>query len=446
MFINKLPSCLEAICMVVKMIIFPLIRHKSRIIVFIEEAVKLDELQSLWKFSINNVCLLSDSQFLMPGLVDTHIHASQYVYTGTALDLGLLEWLEKYTFPIESTFKDLKFAEHAYTKAVHRVVKSGTTTACYFATIHLQGTIKLCQIISDVGQRALVGKVNMDCNSPDFYQEDSTDSIQDTERFVETLLNQGNANLIPVLTPRFALTCTPKLMSALGEIAASHNLPIQSHLGESKGELDAVRSMHPGYDSYSDVYDKCGLLTSRTIMAHCIYLTEDELNLLKTRGVGVSHCPNSNTSIRSGLMDARDMLDRGIKLGLGTDVSGGYHPSMLDAMRQAIQVSNIVSFEHHEGENYKPLDYREVFRLATLGGSQVLNLEDKIGNFEVGKEFDALLVNFEALDSPFDVFERDTLEDKIQKFIFLGDDRNIEEVYVAGKNITCNNKLHCKLH
>uniref|UniRef100_A0A8C0LP14 Guanine deaminase n=1 Tax=Canis lupus dingo TaxID=286419 RepID=A0A8C0LP14_CANLU len=358
---------------------------------FLEEASQQEELAKEWCFKPCEVRELSNHEFFMPGLVDTHIHAPQYSFAGSNVDLPLLDWLTKYTFPTELKFQNIDFAEEVYTRVVRRTLKNGTTTACYFGTIHTDSSLLLAEIADKFGQRAFVGKVCMDMNAtvPE-YKETTEASIKETE----------------------------------------------SHISENISEVEAVKSLFYDYKNYTDVYDRNNLLTDKTVMAHGCYLSAEELQVFKERGAAISHCPNSNLSLSSGFLNVLEVLKHEVKIGLGTDVAGGYSSSMLDAIRRAVMVSNILLINKI---NEKSLTLKEVFRLATLGGSQALGLDKEIGNFEVGKEFDALLINPKASDSPIDLFSGDlvgeTSEAVIQKFLYLGDDRNIEEVYVGGKQV-----------
>ncbi|XP_064640330.1 guanine deaminase-like [Lineus longissimus] len=403
-------------------------------IIFIEDGANEDSVRRRYNIDDDAIRVLSQGQVIIPGFIDTHIHASQYTYAGTNLDLGLLDWLEKYTFPTEALYKDLHFAKKHYQKVVERVLSHGTTTASYFATIHVDATLALCDIIDKCGQRAYVGKVNMDQNSPKYYSEETRQSADDTEEFIKRVLEKSYKTITPIITPRFAPSCSRGLMEKLGDLAEKYDLPIQSHLSESRKECAWIKQLYPDSRDYTSVYHECKLLTKKTIMAHSIYLSDEELGLIKAQGVGVSHCPNSNLSIRSGLLDVRRLLDRGIKVGLGTDLAGGYHPSIMNAIQTAVHVANTLSISHH-GDEYNNIDFREAFRLATLGGAEVMGLENKIGNFEIGKEFDALVIGWEMKRGPFEVFDHESLLDAFQKFLFLGDDRNIREVFVAGKQL-----------
>uniref|UniRef100_A0A8C1QXN6 Guanine deaminase n=2 Tax=Cyprinus carpio TaxID=7962 RepID=A0A8C1QXN6_CYPCA len=376
-------------------------------IAFIENHQDVVSLSEIWGFETSDIKQLGQYEFLMPGMVDTHIHASQYSYTGTALDLPLLEWLNTYTFPVEAKYKDLDFANNVYTKVVRRTLKNGTTTACYFATIHTDASLLLGELADSFGQRALVGKVCMDCNS-------------------------AYPNVKPVVTPRFAPSCSSSLLSELGEIANNNKLHIQSHISENKEEVELVKTLFPDCKSYTDVYLKHNLLTDKTVMAHGCHLTDEELEIFRETGSAISHCPNSNISICSGMLNVRNILNHKVKLGLGTDVAGGYSPSMLDAMRRTIDTSKALTIQDPQ---HKTLSFEEVFRLATLGGSEALSLDDQIGNFVVGKEFDALRVNVCVPDGPIDLFPGECPKVILEKFLNLGDDRNITEVYVAGRQV-----------
>ncbi|XP_061208186.1 guanine deaminase isoform X2 [Neopsephotus bourkii] len=370
---------------------------ESGTIVFLEQTDQQEQLVRKWGFKTSDIRELSNHEFFMPGMVDTHIHAPQYSFAGTRVDLPLLQWLTTYTFPTEAKYKDSDFAEEVYTRVVRRTLKNGTTTACYFATIHTDTSLLLAEIIDKFGQRAFVGKVCMDMNdSVPQYQETTEDSVQETERFVKELLDK------------------------------------KSHISENEEELKLVENMFPAYQNYTELYDKNKLLTSKTVMAHACYLSEEELKLFSLRGAAISHCPNSNFSLRSGVLNVQKVLKNNVKLGLGTDVAGGYSASMLDAIRKTMMASNSLQINK---VNETGLTLEEAFQLATLGGSQALGLDDVIGNFEVGKEFDALLINTKASDSPFDLFSADNFEDTLQKFLYLGDDRNISEVYVAGRQV-----------
>lgn len=403
-------------------------------------------------------------KLIIPGFVDAHCHAPQYAFAGTGMDLPLLEWLQKYTFPIESKFSDNDIAENVYRKSIRRHLKNGTTLASYFATIHNEAAKILVDIITEAGQRAFVGKVSMDRHAPDYYLEDTDTAILEAEDFVRHVLSLteiGKAfvkeidgsdpaslfdrrprlkafpRVMPCVTPRFVPTCTEKLMKGLGRISLKYGVPVQSHLSETPAEIEWVKSLHPEATCYGAVYADCNLLHADTYMAHCCHCNAEERKLLKETDTGVVHCPLSNAMLQSGTMDVRLFKEEGFKVGLGTDVAGGYSPSMLDAIRSAIISSNnlAVSKNAERPGSYTALSYKEAFYLATQGSADVLGLGSTVGNFAAGKTLDCLIIDPSAEGGPIDIFEGETAIDKFQKYIFLGDDRNVEAIFVDGMRV-----------
>jgi len=241
----------------------------------------------------------------------------------------------------------------------------------------------------------------------------------------------------PVITPRFVPSCTREMLQALGDLSRAQKLPVQSHLSESHGEVAWVQELHPECKNYTDVYRTYGLLHERAYFAHCCHCGTDEQALLKVHEAGVAHCPSSNFMLGSGVLNVRKLLQRGVKVGLGTDVAGGYSTSILDAARQAIIASRCISFNEKDEQDrpYEALTIDEVFFLATQGGADVLGLGQAVGNFAPGKYMDAVIVDPKTEDGPLDMFDGEHLHSAFEKFLFLGDDRNIEQVYVGGKRV-----------
>lgn len=275
-------------------------------------------------------------------------------------------------------------------------------------------------------------------NSPDYYRDASIEqSLQDTESCIAHIrkIDPEGQLLKHVLTPRFAISCDAECLAGLGQIAARNpDLPIQTHFNEAEQEITATKELFPQFDSEADLYAHYGLLTRRSILAHCCYMTPYEFDKLKELQCGVAHCPISNMTVGGGFMAApiREFLNRGIKVGLGTDSGGGFSSSMLDAMRQAMIASHAKEVES-KGKD-KGLKIAEAFYLATLGGAEVCCLEKKVGNFEVGKEFDALVVDWER-DGVMTMVDEDEdgLGTVFEKFVMTGDDRNIVRVFVKGR-------------
>ncbi|KAI9669373.1 MAG: hypothetical protein M1831_000409 [Alyxoria varia] len=393
--------------------------------------------------------------FFFPGFIDTHTHAPQYPNTGIFGSSTLLDWLNTYTFPMESSFKDLDRARQVYTRVVRRGLSHGTTCAAYHATLHVEATNTLADICKAAGQRALVGRVCMDSMSPEGYRDESplaaveasTLCIQHARK-----IDPSGEIVRPCITPRFAPSCTEESLLAMGELQKATGEWAQTHMSENLPELAMVKDIFPQHKDYASVYESAGLLNDKTILAHAIHLSADELKLISANGVKISHCPISNTCLTSGACRVRELLDAGVDVGLGTDMSGGYSPSILEIARQAILVSRHVAMQH--GDHAK-LSVEEALYLATKGGARCVGLENVVGGFEETMDWDAQLIclgenvaakqggeenqNLNALpnigsdESPVDVFGWESLGDQIAKWVYTGDDRNVQAVWVKGK-------------
>lgn len=384
---------------------------------------------------------LGPTEFLVPGFVDSHIHAPQYPNAGIFGDSTLLDWLERYTFPMEARYSDLSLAETVYRRLIRRGLENGTTTASYYGTNHAPATVLLAKIAQEEGQRALVGRVCMELFCPDEIADPSPEAALATDRqFVRDLkqLDPSGESLIPVITPRFAPSCRRETLAAEGELARREQIPVQTHISESKSEIDFVRELFPEAKNYADVYDTAGLLGPRTILAHAVHLTEDELALLEERNCGVSHCPESNASIASGIAPVRQMMHRGLKCSLGTDVSGGSSVSILRNLRLALLKSRLLTERTLDVVNN--LSVHDGIYLSTLGGAEVCGLENITGNFLEGKYFDAQLIDVSKC--PIDVFQFALPKDPIErleyllaKWVYIGDDRNTVKVWVGGTEL-----------
>lgn len=287
--------------------------------------------------------------------------------------------------------------------------------------------------------------------NPVYYRDASVEaSLEATQKTVEHVraIDPGFDLVSPILTPRFAPSCSREVMAGLAQIHRDTGLPIQTHVSENVGEIQLVAQLFPDSSSYTNLYDQCGLLTPRTVLAHAVHISEDEADLIAQKGSKVSHCPCSNTCLTSGAARVRWMWDKGIDVGLGTDVSGGFSPSILEAARQAAMVSRHVAMgieQEAERERAK-LTVEEVLYLATRGGARCVGLEDKIGGFDEGMEWDAQLVALRDVDGEggvfseteqdegfVDVFGWESWPDRVAKWLYNGDDRNTKSVWVKGR-------------
>ncbi|ETO25703.1 hypothetical protein RFI_11435 [Reticulomyxa filosa] len=283
-----------------------------------------------------------------------------------------------------------------------------------------------------MGQRAFVGKICMDQNSPKDYIQQTADCLHDTKQFILSVRHDINNELIqPVITPRFIPTCSDQLLQGLGQLAKDFQLcHVQSHISESKDEK--LHFCLLGFffcERDTEIFDKFGLLTSRTIVAHANHCTDEDLKVLKQKGVGIAHCPLSNFYFANGCLPVKSLHEKyKLNVGLGTDVAGGYSPSMFNAMRNCVITSKLFGGD-------ADMDYKHALYLATIGGAKCLGIDSIIGTFEIGKEFDALLLGVES-NSQIDIFDMDTLDDIFQKIMTLGDDRDIKRVWVRGRDVT----------
>lgn len=465
----------------------------------------IDDLSQDPDLEITHVVATRANQFFLPGFIDTHIHAPQYRYAGTGTDLPLFDWLETYAFTTERALKDSQVARDTYTKLIKRLVSLGTTTANYFGTLHLEPTKVLVDVLCERGQRAIVGKVCMDTNCPSDYQQTVEENLQETRALLQYIKNKGNGLVTGAVVPRFIPSCTRELLAGLGDLVQQQTCPpvIHSHVSESLEEVRCSAGLHPEVKHEVDMFDQVHLLTSRTILAHGTQLCEDALKHLARGGGAVAHCPLSNFFFGDACFRVKYALHHGVKVGLGTDVAGGYTPSMLEAMRAAVvnslairnmklagyqagvgvlpphggpHVSEDVKCDpgapsnchlstsgvpqhdvlvrpsdtpasmngplatsaggasvwaHHDSE---VVTFKDALWLATQGGAEALGLGDVVGTFAAGKEFDALLVDVTSPGN-IDTFGNETFMQLMEKFLNLGDDRNICEVYVRGRCI-----------
>jgi guanine deaminase len=374
-------------------------------------------------------------KLIIPGLIDLHIHASQYSYRGLGMDLELMDWLQKYAFPEEAKYASLEYAYKAYSIFAQQLKKSATTRACIFATRHREGTEVLMKLMEETGLITYVGKVNMDREAPDIIREESAEySAKETVLWIEESM-VAYTNTKPVITPRFVPSCTDELMEKLGQIQKKYGVPVQSHISENLGEIEFVKELRPDNDFYGDVYDQYGLFGKdyennravKTVMSHCVWSTDKEIELMKNNGVFVCHCPASNMNVASGIAPIRTYLDRGLKVGLGSDVAGGQTESLFRAVTDAIQVSKLRW--RLVDESLKPLTFEEAFYMATVGGGEFFG---KVGSFEEGYEFDAVVLDDSTAPHPQEL----NLLQRLERAAYLSVDLNgVCAKYVAGRQV-----------
>ena len=372
---------------------------------------------------------------IFPGMVDLHVHAPQYAFRGMCMDLELMDWLNRYTFPEEEKYEDLAYAEKAYGLFVEALKNGATTRACIFATRHRYATELLMHMMEESGLVSFVGKVNMDREASPALTEESADiSAYTTFGWINAVKDKF-LRTKPILTPRFIPCCTDALMEELRQIQMTYGIPVQSHLSESKGEIDFVKFLRPDDPFYGDAYNDYDLFGKnddihtdvKTVMAHCVWSTEEEVELMGKNGVFVAHCPASNMNLTSGIAPIRKYLDQGLKIGLGSDIAGGHSDSIFRAITDAIQVSKM--YFRMVDESAKPLVFSEAFYLATKGGGEFFG---NVGSFEKGYAFDAVVLDDSVLAHPQPL----NLAERMERAVYLGlDSKNITAKFVAGRKI-----------
>jgi len=391
---------------------------------------------------------LGEGQYFLPGFVDLHVHAPQWAQAGTALDIPLYDWLNTYTFPIESKFSDLAFAQEVYEDLVSTLLANGTTTSLYFATVHKEASLLLAKICAKKGQRGLVGKVVMDDpeQNPDYYRDlDTQTALKDTEEFilaVKDLAKTTKQGVYPVVTPRFIPSCTDDALKGLGELAAKYDTHIQSHCSESDWEHGYVKERFKKNDAFA-LHD-FGLLGDKSVMAHCNFLSNDDAQLFAETGTAIGHCPISNAYFANSVIPIARFQSMGVDIGVGSDLSGGFSPSLFDNARQAVMSSRMLEDgvdtslpAEKRGVANSRITINEAFYLATAGGGESLSLP--VGRLQENYTWDVQIIDTKVPAAKLPIFENnEDLQDIFQKIMYLVRPENIREVWVQG------NKVHTR--
>ena len=411
-------------------ILFTKIKDKFEIIengfIIVKNGKILDLYKNLPSEYQNFEVIDFSDNLIIPGMNDLHCHASQFRNLGMAMDKELIPWLDNYTFPEEGKFKSIEYSDKVYKNFIKEVWRHGTTRIAVFATVHKDSSIRLMDLFKQSGLGALVGKVNMNINCTDDLLENTEKSISDTEYILENYYNADEL-VNPIITPRFIPSCNSELLKSLGDLAIKYNVPTQSHLSENLGEIDWVKQLQPESEFYGDAYNRFNLFgQTKTLMVHCVYSCDKELELMKKNNVFAVHCPNSNLNLGSGIMPVRKFLDNDINIALGSDISGGHDLSIFKVMVNAIQCSKLLWVNSNKQVDFLTLS--EAFYMATKGGGSFFG---KVGSFEKNYDFDALVLDDSNLNP-----ESYSLIERLERFIYIGDDRNIIHRYVRGEEIS----------
>lgn len=383
--------------------------------------------------------LLSDPQavidyrgkLIVPGFVDTHIHYPQTEMIG-AFGEQLLEWLQHYTFPVESQYHCPTHAANMSAFFLQQLLSNGTTTALVFGTVHPQSVDALFEAAHRLNMRLIAGKVMMDCNAPDYLTETPEQSYQQTRELIDRWHNRGRLSY--ALTPRFAPTSSPAMLGKVRQLKAEFpDTWLHTHLSENPQEIEWVKSLFPDRSGYLDVYDHYQLAGRRSVFAHCVHLEDSEWDCLHDTDSAVAFCPTSNLFLGSGLFNLKRCWDRQVKMGIGTDVGAGTTFNMLKTLAEGYKVGQLQRYS---------LSACEAFYHATLGGAKALDLDSHIGNFLPGKEADFVVIDpaVSELQKMRQANSRD-IGEKMFVLMTLGDDRNIASTWVNGQCVWQQNSV-----
>lgn len=362
---------------------------------------------------------------ITPGFIDTHIH---YPQTGMIASYGeqLLDWLNTYTFPTEQQFADKAHAADVAGIFLKELLRNGTTTALVFGSVHKQSVDAFFEAAEALNLRMIAGKVLMDRNAPDYLTDTPESGYADSKELIERW--HGKGRLHYAVTPRFAPTSTPEQLTLAGKLLGEYpDLYMHTHLSENRKEIEWVKALFPERKGYLDVYDHYKLIGARSVFAHGVHLCDDECKRLAETGSAVAYCPTSNLFLGSGLFDLNKLEEYGVRVGLGTDVGAGTSFSQLQSLNEAYKVMQLQG---------KKLDPFKSLYLATLGGANALYLDDKIGNFESGKDADFVVLDYNATPLiSYRMQQAKTLDEKLFALTMLGDDRAVKETFAAGQSV-----------
>lgn len=386
----------------------------------------IPEKAALSKYSQEEVEVLED-HLILPGFIDCHLHYPQFEMIGCYGE-ELLGWLNKYTFPEETSFKDTSKAKMVAHKLIDEMYTNGTTTGAIYSSSSFEATKTLFSVAKEKGIRAMIGKVAMDRNCPLELVVKPEDEYRQTEKLIK-LFHQQTPLLEYVITPRFAPTSTVELLETLKKLKKKYPfLFIQTHFAETKAEIEWVRELFPENKSYLDVYDSYGLLDDKTLLGHCIHLTQDDYQTIKEKNVKIVHCPSSNLFLGSGLFDYPKTEKNGINVGIGSDIGAGTSLNIWKNLLNAYEIQKL------RGNYISP---SELFRLATLSSAKILGKEKLIGSIEKGKKVDLQILNPNYNDYLSQRFKNHklTIDEIVFSLINFADDRIVDRCYVNGKEV-----------
>ncbi len=371
---------------------------------------------------------------IMPGLIDLHAHLPQLPNAGLGSGLDLLTWLDRYIFPLERAY-DRSVAERQAPAAWRAFAAAGTTTVVAYAALWPDSTDAAFEAAEAHGIRAVIGKVMMDrlTYDQDIRPADILDtSLRQSDELAARWHGRDAGRLQYAFTPRFAVSCSADMLRESAALAAQHGAYWQTHISEDAGEIEEVKRLFPGAHDYLGVYEVAGALGTRTILAHAIHLSDDEVRRLVAGGSAVAHCPASNLFLSSGMMPFTTYAAAGMRVGLGSDVAAGPEVSMFSVMRAGAVTQRVLELigRSDRGVALRPLDW---LRVATLDGASALGMADEIGSIEVGKQADLIAVDPRLTTPLLGDESPDAAEDLASRLIFRPHPNMVRGAWVRGR-------------
>jgi guanine deaminase len=367
-------------------------------------------------------------RLVLPGFIDTHIH---YPQTRVIASYGaqLLEWLQKYTFVEEQKLRDPSHADIVARFFLDEVFRQGTTTAMVYCTVHPESVDAFFAESERRGARMIAGKVMMDRNAPEALRDTPQRGYDETKALIQRW--RGKGRLDYAISPRFAPTSSDAQLEAAGALVGEHpEAYVQTHLCENLAEIAFVKELFPWTKTYTEVYQRYGLLGPRTVLGHCIHLEESEVEMLAESRSIAAFCPTSNLFLGSGLFDMRRLQDHAppVRVALATDVGGGTSYSMLETANEAYKVLQM------NGQSWPAV---QAFYQMTLGNARALGLEDRIGALKEGLEADLIVLDSRATPAMAHRMEAvaGDLAEELFILMMMGDDRAVAQTYIAGRPV-----------
>lgn len=364
-------------------------------------------------------------KLLIPAYTDLHLHPFQYPLIGNGYDSELLEWCYRYCAPAEMLSAEEATERKVCQAVIHDLWKYGSLHSVHFPTVSEHNVDTLMQMLDESGMFAYVGKSQDDLALfAENADETTEESMQAALRLAEKYKDSRRVRYI--FTVGWSLDASDDLMRQIHDAALMYQAPFQAHLDENRTEIKWILERHPECRNYAETYEKCGVFGKevKTVMEHCIHTTEEEIAMMRDNGVYVAHCIHSNLDIMSGIMQLRRYIDEGIRVGIGSDISAGHTLNLTDCMRAAVQASKMLAVRTGK----LPVSMEEVFYLATKGGGSFFG---KVGSFEPGYQFDALVIDDSSLSLPIQY----TIKERMERYLYCGDDRQIVARYVLGEEI-----------